>query len=605
MHMQPGNDHGGATRRPYRNIARTAVKTATPAMVILLVFIIYSGAINAPFHFDDRHNIVDNPHIRLTRLNLEALRQAALKSPLPNRPVAYISFALDYYFHDYHPEGYRLINILIHLAAGLFLFLLITTTLDLPSLHKQYGSHGWVAFVAVLIWLVHPLHTQSITYIVQRMNSMAAMFYVLCLLCYARARLAGNGLSRWLLAAGGLTAGGLALGTKETAATLPVFIFLYEWFFFQDLDRQWLKRNIIWLAAVLLLFAVLAVIFLDGHPLAKIMSSFAHRNFTPLQRGLTELRVVLLYITLLIYPHPGRLNLDYDFALSHSLIDPLTTLMSAGMIIGLLGLAAWTARKDRLLCFCLLWFLGNLVIESSVIGLEIVFEHRTYLPSMLLVPAMVILADRHCRSKIFKITAAGCVMLIFCAWTYERNTVWSTAVTLWADTVKKSPYKARPRNNLGNALKRRGELEPAIFQFRRALEINPGYAKAHNNLGTALAAQGKTEQALEQFAIALQLNPRYAAAYSNMGVALAGQGRLDEAIAHFSAALQLKPNSTKVHNNLGAALVRRGQLKRALEHFYTALRLNPGNREAYQNLQICLQLIRKKAAEPGTASEPE
>lgn len=596
MQLQPSDDHRNPAWRPSGNTVLIALKTTIPALVILLVFIIYSSAITAPFQFDDGHNIVDNSHIRLARLNLEGLQQAALESPLPNRPIAYISFALNYYFHKYHPAGYRLVNILIHLLAGLFLFLLLTTTMGLPSLRNRYGNHTWIAFTAVLIWLVHPLHTQSVTYIVQRMNSMAAMFYLLCLLCYVRARMARKGFRKWLPAGSCLVAGVLALGTKESAATLPVFIFLYEWFFFQDLDRRWLKRHIVWLPAVMLLFIGLGVMYLGGHPLAGIMSGFSHRDFTPLQRVLTESRVVLLYLGLLFYPNPQRLNLDYDFALSRSLIDPLTTLLSTGVIISLLVLAVWTARKDRLLSFCLLWFLGNLVIESSLIGLELVFEHRTYLPSMLPVLAVVVLADRWIGSKMLKIVGAVCVVLIFCAWTYERNIVWSSNVTLWADTVTKSPHKARPVNNLGNALKRRGKLEQAIFQFHRALQINPNYAKAHNNLGTALAAQGKTGQALEQFAIALQLSPHYAAAHSNMGVALAGQERFDEAIAHFSEALRLKPNYAKIHNNLGAALVHRGRLKQALGHFFSALRIKPDDRDAYKNLKICLRLMQKKAA---------
>jgi Flp pilus assembly protein TadD len=422
---------------------------------------------------------------------------------------------------------------------------------------------------------------------------MASMFFILSMLCYARARLTQSSAIKWLLAAACLMFGILALGTKETAATLPCFILLYEWFFLQDLSHEWLRRHLPFLIGVFILLIGVSLIYLDGHPLAKILSRYELRNFTPTQRVFTEFRVVILYLSLLIYPHPNRLNLDYDFPLSHSLTDPLTTLLALVAIIGLLAWSCWLARKDRLISFCLLWYFGNLVIESSIIGLEIVFEHRTYLPSMMIILMAAILTDRHLRSNVLKIVMVCAITLVFSAWTYERNTIWSNAISLWSDVVKKSPQKVRPHNNLGNALKRQGKIEEAMAHFNIALQINPGYAKAHNNLGTALASQGKTEQALKHFGMALYINPGYAAAHSNIGVALAGQDEFEKAIVHFRAALRLKPEYAKVHSNLGAALVRQGQLQEALEHFHTALRLKPDDVQTYNNLQICLKLIQQ------------
>ena len=125
--------------------------------------------------------------------------------------------------------------------------------------------------------------------------------------------------------------------------------------------------------------------------------------------------MVILYLSLLIYPHPNRLNLDYDFPLSHSLIDPLTTLLALVAIIGLLAWSFWLAKKDRLITFCLLWYFGNLVIESSIIGLEIIFEHRTYLPSMMIILMAAILADRYLRSNVLKIATICAITLIFSA----------------------------------------------------------------------------------------------------------------------------------------------------------------------------------------------
>jgi hypothetical protein len=394
--------------------------------------------------------------------------------------------------------------------AGAALFLFIKTTMSLPVVQTRYGVHPWLPYVATLTWLVHPIHIQSVTYIVQRMNSLAAMFYMLSMWLYARARLSENNFNRGVLFGGCVVSGILAFGTKEIAATLPLFVFLYEWHFLQDLSRTWLKRGVIFGAAMLLMMMVVSYLYLDGNPLTRLTAGYQIRDFTLGQRVLTEFRVVILYLILLFYPNPSRLNLDYDFPISYSLLHPITTLLSLSVIVACLVMAAWLARKDRLLSFCLLWFFINLVIESSIIGLEMVFEHRTYLSSMLIVLMVLVFVDRYAKSKALKIAAVCSVVMILSTWNFERNIIWRSEVAIWQDTVAKSPQKARPRNNLGNALKRRGDFAAAVVQYQAALRINPNYTKAYNNLGTALAAQGKPAQAVEQFKRALQLNPAYA-----------------------------------------------------------------------------------------------
>jgi len=589
----PAGPSDSVERRSGADIVTFSLKASLAALTVLLVFLIYSSGLHGPFVLDDERNIERNSAIRLDRLSWPGLIKAAAKSPLPDRPLAYISFALNYYGSRYHVAGFRLVNILIHIAAGGLLFLFIKTTLELPALRSRFGSRRWLPYVAALVWLIHPLQTQSVTYIVQRMNSMASMFYMISILCYARFRLSPRPSVKWCLAAVCTASGLAALGTKEIAITLPGFILLYEWFFFQDLSLSWLKRRLPLIIGMLVVLIAACLIYLDGQPLAKILSRYEVRSFTPFQRILTEFRVVILYLSLLVYPHPRRLNLDYDYAISHSLFNPPTTLLATAVIIALLAWSWRLAKTDRLLSFCILWYFGNLIVESSIIGLELVFEHRTYLPSMMVVLMAVILTDRHLKSTALKIVTAGAIISVFSLWTYERNAIWSNAVSLWSDVVKKSPHKARPHNNLGNALKRQGKLDDAIAHFNRALQINPAYAKAHNNLGTALASQGQTEAALEHFGMALVINPRYAAAHSNIGVALAAQNEIAKAIVHFKTALRLNPDYARVHSNLGAALVRQGRLQKALDHLRTALRLKPDDRQAYLNLQICLEIMRQ------------
>jgi hypothetical protein len=492
----------------------------------VLVFFIYLNTTGCPFIFDDVPNIQTNPHVRLSRLSLEGLMRAGIESRSSNRPVANISFALNYYFHRYDVAGYHWVNIFIHITTGILLYFFAKTTLSIPSLRSSYGSYGWIPFFTVSIWLVHPIHTQSVTYIVQRMNSMAAMFYVMSFLLYAKARLSGKKTKKWALFAGCMLAGILALGSKEIAATLPFFIFLYEWYFFQDLSPTWLKKYVFRLAGLLIILALAAFFFLQTEASHRILSLYNTQDFTLTQRVLTEFRVVTHYLSLLIFPHPSRLNLDYDFPLSHSLTDPITTLLSIGAIGGVIGLAFFMAKKDRLLSFCILWFLGNLVIESSVIPLALIFEHRTYLPSMLVGLMAVMLTYRHLKPKWLVVTVLCATVVLFSIWTYQRNSVWSDEVALWKDSVEKSPKKARPHNNLGFALESRGDLKQAAAHYLKALRIKPDYADAHYNLGNVLARQGNFEEAVSRYSEALRFNPIHANAHNNLGNALKSRGNL-------------------------------------------------------------------------------
>jgi tetratricopeptide (TPR) repeat protein len=555
----------------------------------VLVSLIYSNTLDTPLVFDDVASIQSNTHIRLNKLTFEGVTEAGFESGGRNRPVPYISFALNYYFQQDDVVGYHVVNILIHIIAGILLYFLVRTTLNLPTLRSKYETFKWLPLITSLIWVVHPLHTQSITYLVQRMNSMAAMFYVLSILLYVKARTAEGKGKRWVLFSACILSGLLAMGSKENAAMLPFFIVLYEWYFFQDLSKEWLKRHLGYFLVILSFMALVAFIYLGTHPLERVTSirDFSAKEFTFTERVLTQFRVVIHYITLLIYPHPSRLNLDYDFPLSHSLTDPITTLFSMVAIAGMIGLAIYLAKKERLFSFCILWFFGNLVIESSVIPLGIIFEHRTYLPSMLVSLLAVSLGYRYIKPQWAKVAAfcvAMGVVMVFSLWTYERNSIWGAEITLWGDVVAKSPKKPRPLVNLAYALERKGRLDEAFSHYYEALRIKPDFWEAHYNLARALVRQGKVEEGISHYYEALRIKPEFAEAHYNLAGALMGQGRLDEAIKQYYKALEIKPDHVQAHTNLGIALERQGRLKEAIEQYSEALRIEPNLPEAHYNL---------------------
>ena len=292
-------------------------------VLVICVCFIYKNSIKGPFVFDDIPNIQDNPYIRLTKLTLDGLISAGFKSLASNRPVANMSLALNYYFNGYNVVGYHLVNILIHIIIGIILFYFIKVTLVLSnfqnikieydkncSLNKQNCTiHNsinpntittqhpigpasteltFIAFFTTLIWLVHPLQTQTVSYIVQRMNSMAAMFYLLSLIFYVKARLANTKRKKWGLFLGCILSGMLSLGSKEIAATLPFFIFLYEWFFFQKVSSKWLKRYSIYFLCIFFYHSF--SIFLSGQSSDKCHTIHLQRSrFYPMAESVNRI----------------------------------------------------------------------------------------------------------------------------------------------------------------------------------------------------------------------------------------------------------------------------------------------------------------------------
>jgi tetratricopeptide (TPR) repeat protein len=560
------------------------------SFLILLFFsaitlAIYSITFSSPFVLDDLIRIEENPAIRVTKFSIPQIIKAGMISS-KMRPIAFITFALNHSLHQYDVFGYHLVNIIIHILTGFFLYLFLKTTLKIPTIHGRYKHTDLISFLAALIWLVHPIQTQSITYIVQRMNSMAAMFLILSFLFYAYGRLAEANKKRWIWLFASAVSWLLSLGCKQIGAVLPFLIFLYEWYFFQDFSKIWLKKHLKYLFSITAFFILLFLFYTGFNPLEKIQSlhDFAQHEFTITERLFTQFRVVIYYLSLIFFPLPSRLNLDYDFVLSHSLISPISTLPSLAAIVGILALAIYLAKRDRLISFCILWFFGNHLIESSVLPLAIIFEHRNYLPSMLTILIPILIGYRYIKLDWLKIGIVSLVVVVLSVWSYQRNSVWENDITLWTDSAKKSPGKARPHFNLGAAFSEQNRYAEAIPLYQRALEINPNLAQPHINLGEALERQNKIEGAAEHYRTALQIKPDLPEAHNNMGAVLAKQGRTEEAIQFYQNALKIRPYYASAHFGLANTLVEKGKVEQGIQHYYQAIRFKPEYAEAHNNL---------------------
>ena len=354
------------------------------ALIAGVALVAYSNTFSVPFHFDDWPNIVQNPVIQIKVLTFDRIGQLirlVYKDSI--RIFSYFTLALNYYFGELNVFGYHLVNFIIHVASGIFLYWFLILTFQLPSLRGEYGSLSYkIALFASLIFIAHPIQTQSVTYIVQRMASMAGMFFLLSMVLYIKGR-CSSGRARFFYFLGMILSYLLGVFTKENVAILPFFIALYEFYFFQNLGVTPKNKKILFaLVAGLVILGAFGFALWGKRYINVLIEGYQYRTFTMGERVLTQFRIVLYYLTLLIYPHPSRLNLDYDFPLSRTILDPPTTLLSMLIIAGLIGYSIWTAKKRPVISFCILWYFGNLVIESSIFPLEMVYEHRLYLPAV-------------------------------------------------------------------------------------------------------------------------------------------------------------------------------------------------------------------------------
>jgi hypothetical protein len=289
-------------------------------LFLIVGFTIYSNTFMTPFVFDDLKIIKNNRSIRIEKLTAENIINSAV-GVSSNRPISTLTFALNYYFDRYNLKGYHLVNIIIHITNAIILFFFIKLTFSvarrqqIPNTKYRSSAALWISFITAFIWLANPIQTQSVTYIVQRMNSMGASFFLLTLLFYAKGRIAqlnisfksyggnhyGNAKKRlssyhvWFFASG--VSGLLAFGSKESTAVLPFFILLYEWYFFQDLNKKSLKTYLKYIVPFIILLALIAFLYLGIDPGEKLknLNDFKNEEFTVLQRVLTQPRVVIYY----------------------------------------------------------------------------------------------------------------------------------------------------------------------------------------------------------------------------------------------------------------------------------------------------------------------
>lgn len=551
-------------------------------IITVVGLLAYSNTFQVPFIFDDQTSIVENPVIT----DLGRFLSGAGWAYNARRFLGYLSFALNYRFGGLNVMGYHAVNLAIHIFTACLVLSLVRLVLKAPVFGRRQENAAQsagmqptdlVALLAALLFVAHPIQTQAVTYVVQRLASLATLFYLLALVLYAKGRLVqlrgaapqrGGAQGRGVLYfTAALLAGGCALATKEIAFTLPGAVLLLELCFFGS--RRSSKALLIILGALLAIAA--GIVLAAPQPLGELISDVSARLRlqTEMPRWhyfVTQCAVIVTYLRLLIFP-AGQ-SLDYDYPVYTSLLQP-RPLASFLLLLLLFLVALYLQLQDRraaqagalqrperrLIAFGLFWFFLTLSIESSLIPIEdLIFEHRMYLPSVGAFIAVAGVAALAAPRAPRAVALASCLALFLLASiTWNRNLIWGDAIVFWGDVVRKAPAKARAHLNLGVALEAKERSGEAVAAFNRALSLRPGYRQAYSNLGAAYNSLEAYDQAIAVLQEGLAQYPGDPDLCNNIGISFAAKGSPEIAVSFFEAAVRLAPEVEKYRINLAVA----------------------------------------------------
>jgi len=574
-------------------------------LLCVIVFLIYSNTYSCSWHFDDYQNIIGNSRLHIDQLNLGSIKDLAFAHPNSDRlyrPIPMISFALNWYMGKDQVWGYHLVNTIIHFINACLLFLTIQLLMKTPvGKERQFKNNYFIALLAALIWAVHPIQTQAVTYIVQRMASLATLFYLLSIYLYLKFRLPASREFKIFLAGGCVLSFLASILSKENALMLPFSILLVEFVFFRDfknvisLKLKQKKISFISVAIGLSVLFILGVYFSFEPIVHLIEKSYSQRPFTLLERLMTEPRILVFYLSLILYPLQSRLSIGHIIPTSNSLFDPITTLVSAVFIIVLIGYSIFQLKRQPYFSFGVLFYFINHIIESSFLGLELVYEHRNYLPTLFLfIPIAAVFFNfinyyynRNVELFYFLIPVGVILIYSIGSTTYSRNFDWHSEKTLWENVLVKYPESTRAWHNLAYGYYGKiGDYNTALKLYAKALSLDwsnnsKTFRKAItlNNVAGIYYAYGMDRKAIEFWDSAIKAYPSNIKAMFGKAEAQIALGEFDNALQTLNS-IPTKQPMLKCLNLRALVFYHQDKYHKAIEDSRYALQLAPLNADS-------------------------
>jgi tetratricopeptide (TPR) repeat protein len=538
-------------------------------LIVLFVFLAYLPILHGGFIWDDDAYVTNNPTLH----DLGGLQRIWFEvGAVPQYyPMVHTSFWLEYHLWGLNPVGYHLINVLLHAAAAILLWQVLQR-LRIPG-----------AWLAAVIFALHPVGVESVAWITERKNVLSAVFYFAAALAYLRfadlEEAVTSSRRRWHWYFCALVLFTAALLSKTVTCSLPAALLLVCWW-----KKGRVQRGDI--LPLLPFFALgmglgLMTAWIEKH---HVGAQGAEWSLTFADRCLIAGRALWFYAGKLAWP--AQLTFIYprwiiETGAAWQWVFPVA---AVGVMAGL-----WLARRriGRGPLVAVLFFAGTLgpalgFINVFPMRFSFVADHFQYLAAVGLITLCAAGLDRLPR------VAPAMLVVVLGVLTWQQAGIYRNIETLWQTTLARNPDCWMAHNNLGLLARNQGHNEDAIEHYLEAIQINPNDWETLNNLGFALAAEGRFDEAIKNYRKAIQVNPDNFGVRYNLGVALTALGQIDEAIESFRKAIQINPNFSDALNNLGIALANKGRFDEATESFRKAIQINPNFSDALKNLGIVL-----------------
>lgn len=551
-----------------------------PLVLVVVGALVWMRCLTVPFLYDDRMHIHENPSIR----HLDNLGEVLAHD---RRKMMSLSLAVNFAIGGENPFGYHAFNLAIHLLAALTLFGLVRRTLLRTSLADVAA---WLAFTCALIWMVHPLTSQAVAYIIQRGESMMGLFYLLVLYCLVRGAESAKPQAAYV---GAVVACLLGMMSKEVMVTAPVVALLYDRTFIAGTFKDALRKRWGLYLALAATWSYLGATNIASMfmPAAESASGGGHvvgvatEGVTPLLYLATQAAVIVHYLRLCVWPHP--LVFEYAWSPAESFAQHWPQGL---LVLALLGASVWALVKRPKWGFVGMAFFIILAPTSSFVPiLHMAFEYRMYLPLACVVVAAVVGGYLLLRKQPqAAVIVAACVIVVLSARTVVRLSDYQSETALWRSVIKARPQNYEAQVAYGIALQREHkDYAGAVPHFKLALDNDPtleafiALGKSYEELGDLDAAATVYEQARAQ-------SPRDPTPVFNRGVVAFRRGRMDEAQTLFREAIDLDPQHVRAHDMLGVVLAQSGQLAEAEAAWRAGLKIHPKYLNFAHNLGVVL-----------------